>query len=489
MAKGDHIYINCGAYTHHGIDCGDGTAIHYIGETLQGVISRTSIDSFTSEKQLFVRQYDIHDLSDIVIKRAESRLGEDKYDLIFNNCEHFATWCKTGKHISEQVNRVATTTVSAVGIGASFRGIKAMSQVSATFVVSEEIAEGLNNGTLERVGGVIRETHTKQVVTWLRETTPNISQAPMLLQLGSVASVLNLGVSVMGFTLVMQRLQELEQRLQKAQEVLNKINRKIDLGFYANFHAALKLAVHAMTMNKRETRESMAIQAINRFLEAEHIYIDYTDKELEHSSQIADEYLLTLSLAYVAEARCYLELEEPDTAIRRLQEGAAILRPRIQRYVEILLTSNPAAYLQPQFKDKIDLRRLTRIYQWINPALDENAVFELQRENFVKLVQNPNKWVDSLPSAILDRVEVDWGWFGPNPEDLKKEAIKRLPQVLEVIESMIETDRRFEAYQAEVQAIAQLGMSFHDWIKLAPEKTKPDGAELMYIIPSKPLEV
>jgi hypothetical protein len=29
MTKGDHIYINCGAFTHHGIDCGDGTVIHY----------------------------------------------------------------------------------------------------------------------------------------------------------------------------------------------------------------------------------------------------------------------------------------------------------------------------------------------------------------------------------------------------------------------------------------------------------------------------
>lgn len=489
MVKGDHIYINCGAYTHHGIDCGDGTAIHYIGETLQGVISRTSIDSFTSGKEVFAHKYDIYDSSDIVIKRAESRLNEDKYNLLFNNCEHFAAWCKTGKHDSEQVTRVAAITASAIGIGASFTGIKAMNQVSATFVISEEITEGLSNGTLERVGGIIRETQSKQVIAWLREITPNISQVPMLLQLGSVASILNLGVSVMGFTLVMQRLQELEQRLQKAQEVLNKINRKIDLGFYANFRAALDLAVHAMTMNKRETRESMAIQAINRFLEAEHIYIDYTDKELEHSSQIADEYLLTLSLAYVAEARCYLELEEPETAIRRLQKGVAILRPRIKRYVGILLTSNPAAYLQTQFKGKIDLHRLTRIYQWINPALDENAVFELQRENLVNFMQDPNKWVDSLPSAILDRVEVDWGWFGPNPEDLKKEAIKRLPQVLEIVESMIETNRRFEAYQAEVKAIAQLGMSFHDWLKLSPEETKPDGAELMYIIPSKPLEV
>lgn len=135
------------------------------------------------------------------------------------------------------------------------------------------------------------------------------------------------------------------------------------------------------------------------------------------------------------------------------------------------------------------MRRLTRIYQWIDAALDENAVFELQRENLVKLVQDPNKWVDSLPSAILTRVEVPGGWFGPSHEDLKREAIKRLPQTLEVMESVIETNRRFEAYQAEVQAIAQLGMSFHDWLELAPSTEVQPEIALMYIIPSKPLQL
>jgi hypothetical protein len=37
-----------------------------------------------------------------VVFRAESRLGEEEYELIFNNCEHFATWCKTGIHESKQ---------------------------------------------------------------------------------------------------------------------------------------------------------------------------------------------------------------------------------------------------------------------------------------------------------------------------------------------------------------------------------------------------
>ncbi len=54
---------------------------------------------------------------------------------------------------------------------------------------------------------------------------------------------------------------------------------------------------------------------------------------------------------------------------------------------------------------------------------------------------------------------------------------------------MVETNCRFEAYQAEVAAIAQLGISFHDWLQLAPAtEEKPEGAELMYVIPSKPIE-
>ena len=33
------------------------------------------------------------------------RLGEQRYNLLFNNCEHFAVWCKTGQHRSGQVER------------------------------------------------------------------------------------------------------------------------------------------------------------------------------------------------------------------------------------------------------------------------------------------------------------------------------------------------------------------------------------------------
>ena len=38
------------------------------------------------------------------LARARSRLGESSYTLPFNNCEHFAIWCKTGVAESYQVN-------------------------------------------------------------------------------------------------------------------------------------------------------------------------------------------------------------------------------------------------------------------------------------------------------------------------------------------------------------------------------------------------
>ncbi|MEA5507999.1 lecithin retinol acyltransferase family protein, partial [Halotia wernerae UHCC 0503] len=102
--RGNHVYYNCSAYNHHGIDCGDGTVIHYTKS--RGEISRISWGDFASGMTVCIKEYGQCDTPDVVIWRAESRLGENTYDLFDNNCEHFATWCKTGIHTSEQVRNL-----------------------------------------------------------------------------------------------------------------------------------------------------------------------------------------------------------------------------------------------------------------------------------------------------------------------------------------------------------------------------------------------
>ncbi len=389
-----------------------------------------------------------------------------------------------------------------------------MNTVEATFQVPEYIAQGLSNGAYERVGGVVREVGSKQVVTWLREAyetgEPVLSKVLSPSLVGAVASTLNLAVSTTGFIIILKRLGVIEQQLEQAQEVLQTIDYKIDLSFYANFRAALDLAINAFTMTNSETRKMSAMQAINRFLEAEHHYTKLTDIEIGNGSQVADEYLSTLCLAYVTEVRCYLELEEIETARRRLQEGAAILRPRFKKFIHTLLTSNPAAYLHPTLKEQVGLKRLTKVYQWLQPGLDESDVFEMQRENLFKLAQNPKEWTNSLPQAIRipkGRTATPTNMFNGLAKQSKKfiealpsmsktkagspeavtpspetEAYGRLPAMMELMETMVENNDRFAMYESEVGTMHQLGMGFREWRQLAPTSTaQGNETDLIYI--------
>lgn len=109
MTRGDQIYVMRelvgipGVYEHHGIDCGDGTVIHYRKTDNDAVIARTTFETFARGNPVYTKPQSVSFVPDVVIERAESRLGERRYDLFSNNCEHFVTWCKTGRSESPQL--------------------------------------------------------------------------------------------------------------------------------------------------------------------------------------------------------------------------------------------------------------------------------------------------------------------------------------------------------------------------------------------------
>ena len=119
MAAADHLQVprQHGLFNHHGIDLGDGTVAHY----LEGrAILRSPLEEFSRGQPLSVVAYNPDDCSTprVTLRRAMSRLGEQNYNLLFNNCEHFAHWCKTGRHRSEQVeNWLHTGSLGALALG------------------------------------------------------------------------------------------------------------------------------------------------------------------------------------------------------------------------------------------------------------------------------------------------------------------------------------------------------------------------------------
>ena len=105
MATADHLQVprRHGLFNHHGIDLGDGTVAHY----LEGrEILRSPFADFSQGEVVSVTEHADASSVGVTLRRAMSRLGEQNYNLLFNNCEHFATWCKTGRHRSVQVDTV-----------------------------------------------------------------------------------------------------------------------------------------------------------------------------------------------------------------------------------------------------------------------------------------------------------------------------------------------------------------------------------------------
>ena len=103
MSAGDHLQVprQHGLFNHHGIDLGDGSVAHY----LEGrEILRSPIEEFTQGNESSIINHARQSSTGVTLRRAMSRIGEQDYNLLFNNCEHFATWCKTGRHRSSQID-------------------------------------------------------------------------------------------------------------------------------------------------------------------------------------------------------------------------------------------------------------------------------------------------------------------------------------------------------------------------------------------------
>jgi hypothetical protein len=109
MGRGDHVEVVRFGYTHHGIDIGDGTVVHFTGEPGRksaAQVQRTSWADFARGGRCrTVAHSGVTWTADHTCLRALRLIGLTGYDLVRNNCEHFATFCKTGQMRSAQIQR------------------------------------------------------------------------------------------------------------------------------------------------------------------------------------------------------------------------------------------------------------------------------------------------------------------------------------------------------------------------------------------------
>jgi hypothetical protein len=105
---GDVIYTKHGLYRHYGIYINENCVIHYDGKIddfflREMCIIKTTMDRFLDgNSQYYIDKRNSKFDNDEVVKRATQKIGEEKFNLIFNNCEHFSMWCKADLKTSKQ---------------------------------------------------------------------------------------------------------------------------------------------------------------------------------------------------------------------------------------------------------------------------------------------------------------------------------------------------------------------------------------------------
>ncbi|MCP9798838.1 lecithin retinol acyltransferase family protein [Cyanobium sp. Lug-B] len=155
MAAADHLQAprQHGLFLHHGIDLGDGTVAHY----LEGrEILRSPLQEFSRGESVSAVTYPEGACSPVgvTLRRAMGRIGEQRYNLLFNNCEHFAHWCKTGRHRSAQVEDwLHTGSLGALALGqfvpaALLTGARVLLRQGQS--LAETLASGLDPEQLAR---------------------------------------------------------------------------------------------------------------------------------------------------------------------------------------------------------------------------------------------------------------------------------------------------------------------------------------------------
>ena len=105
---GAHMLTPRRGYIHHRIYVGRGCVVHYRGLSRglsRGPVEEVSLAQFSRGHALWICASDLAGGNlEEVVRRARLRVGENRYRVLTDNCEHFCEWCIRGESRSYQVD-------------------------------------------------------------------------------------------------------------------------------------------------------------------------------------------------------------------------------------------------------------------------------------------------------------------------------------------------------------------------------------------------
>jgi len=107
---GAHLVTPRRGFTHHGIYVGRGNVVTYrsaVVRWLRRPVEEVSLARFALGRAIRIRVHASPRFDGTeVARRACSRVGENRYRLFTNNCEHLCEWCMQDERRSYQIEQL-----------------------------------------------------------------------------------------------------------------------------------------------------------------------------------------------------------------------------------------------------------------------------------------------------------------------------------------------------------------------------------------------
>ena len=378
--------------------------------------------------------------------------------------------------------------------------------INVLFDVPALVAQGLMNGSLERVGGVVRDSSSKQVVMWLQEGGSEVSKALANPPLAGGANALaaanpllataNLGVSVAGFAMVLQLLNRVSDQIRAVEAKVDRISHKLDDQALAQLKAGINACQNAVELNDPTLRIQMAGQALTTLHAARQFFNQQVVRSAGKAEASSAEYVGLAFVALAAEVQTYLQLDEGVKAARTLSQGLDELRPALTLLMNAVLDCT-CHYLKPEFAGEVDLGLMLWLHNGFRrmkckagesvDQLSASELFEIMRPHITKVFKSHEDWHGEIPQVIVDTSDVpDW-WIGPLNQGMDKAARFRqvkeeLAEGLNKIVAVVEAHDRLIAQVLQLEEMERLGLKPTD---LKQQLLLPEGQAAAVVLDTR----
>ncbi len=293
--------------------------------------------------------------------------------------------------------------------------------------------------------------------------------------MAAASNIVSLSLTAVNMEYVRYKIKVIEESLRKVSNQLARIERKLNVEYGAQLRSALTHAQMALAMNGEQNRQGACIQAIERLVSAEQLFLGLYEVALEDELLAVPALLQGAALSYVAAARCMIDLNERENACRHLEEGGQVITTAANSLFAKVVMPRRALFLRPELAETVSLERLAELSTMAGQPITPSALYEelrveiwsSERSDFAQQARHDFD-LDSGNAVPASKVPS----FIRSPtykREQRQQVVERVGEIVDDVESVLEASSRLRGLALEMNYLTEHRIGFDEWARLSTQ--------------------